>query len=131
MHVRAARDHTDRGGKAATGRLPTCTLGVKLGAGDRLAAVFRGGPAARAGLSAGDTLVAIDGIRFTPELLQARLLHATPGERVAVHAFRRDELAIFDVSLAEAPPEVCYLVPDADASPVARARRDAWLADDA
>ena len=130
MHVRAARDGKDRGGKAASGPLPACTLGVKLGTGDRLATVFADGPAARAGLSAGDVLVAVDGLKFSPERLQALLLHATPGTRVAIHAFRRDEFATFDVSLAAAPHEVCYLVADPEASPAAVARRNAWLAGD-
>jgi predicted metalloprotease with PDZ domain len=127
MHLRVARDGKDRGGEPATGGLPACTLGVKLGNGDRLVAVFGDGPAARAGLSAGDVLMAIDGIKFSPERLQALMTHAAPGTRVAIHAFRRDELASFDVTLAAAPEDVCYLACDADAAPAIVARRNAWL----
>jgi predicted metalloprotease with PDZ domain len=71
------------------------TLGVKLdgnGGEAKLATVYRGGAAERAGLAAGDVLLAIDGIRATPATLERRLARRRPGDTVVVHAFRRDEL---------------------------------------
>ncbi len=127
MQVRAARDAKDRGGKPSSKKLPSSTLGIRLGSGDRIATVLRDGPAARAGLSAGDVLVAIDGIRFTPERVDALLLHGQPGARITVSAFRRDELTTFDVTLAPAAEEVCQLVLDPEATTEAVALRNAWL----
>ena len=72
-------------------------------------------------------LVAIDGIRFKPERLDALLLHGRPGDRIKVSAFRRDELTTFDVQLAPAPEEVCQLAVDMAATPEAAALRDGWL----
>ena len=83
----------------------TPTLGVKTareGNELRLATVFDGGAAQQAGLAAGDVLVAIDGLRVTPETLDACLLRRRPGDTIQVHAFRRDELMTFSVRLA--PP---------------------------
>ena len=81
-------------------------LGVKLAARDgqlTVATAYSGRAAQRAGLSAGDALVAVDGLRMNERGLEAMLARRRPGERVRVHAFRRDELMEFEVTL-EAPP---------------------------
>lgn len=48
-----------------------------------------------AGLSAGDVLVAIDGLRVTGTNLDTLLGRYAVGAKVAVHAFRRDKLMTF------------------------------------
>jgi predicted metalloprotease with PDZ domain len=71
----------------------------------RVVQVYDGGPAQAAGLSGGDTLVAINGLRATGGKLDALLTRYRPGDTVEVLAFRRDELMRFDVRLAtQAPP---------------------------
>ena len=71
------------------------------GADSKLAQVHEGGAAHRAGLSAGDILVALDGLRIggTPASLEGLLGRYRVGQSVEVHAFRRDELMRFDVVL--------------------------------
>jgi predicted metalloprotease with PDZ domain len=71
------------------------------GADTKLSAVHEGGAAHRAGLSAGDLLVAVDGLRVTgnPSNLEALLSRYRVGDTVQVHAFRRDELMTFAVQL--------------------------------
>ncbi|GGC16076.1 M61 family metallopeptidase [Pseudoduganella buxea] len=71
------------------------------GADCKLTAVHEGGAAHRAGLSAGDLLVAIDGLRVTgnPSNLDNLLGRYRVGDTVQVHAFRRDELRTFAVQL--------------------------------
>ena len=88
---------------------PKAKHGVDLGIRTRvennevvLAAVHPGGAAHAAGLSAGDTLVALDGLRITPATFDALLARQRPGNTVGVHAFRRDELLQTTVTLA--PP---------------------------
>jgi predicted metalloprotease with PDZ domain len=61
------------------------------------------GPLAQAGISAGDTLVAIDGIKASDSSLKALQQRARPNEVVQIHAFRRDELMTFAVQLAASP----------------------------
>jgi predicted metalloprotease with PDZ domain len=65
----------------------------------RLTTVYDGGPAQSAGLSAGDLLLAIDGLRVTPATLERLLCRRQAGDTVRVHAFRRDELMEFSVKL--------------------------------
>ena len=71
------------------------TLGAKL------TQVHEGGAAHRAGLSAQDILIAIDGLRVSgnPSNVDTLLCRYRVGDRVKVHAFRRDELMEFDVTL--------------------------------
>jgi len=125
--LRPAADARDRGGKPGSGPPPPCTLGLRIGADMKVAAAFRDGPAARAGLSAGDALVAIGGLKATPERLATTLARAAPGDALEVHAFRRDELMSFAVVLAPAPEDTCFLVLEATVAPDVQARRDAWL----
>ena len=126
LHLRPAQDAKDRGGKPAGGTAPRCTLGVRFGADQTLAVVLRDGPAARAGLSAHDTLVALDGLKATPEHVANLLARRTPGETIEACAFRRDELMRFAVTLAAPADDTCYLTL-ADASPEVAARRQGWL----
>lgn len=65
----------------------------------KLSSVHEGGAAHRAGLSAGDLLVAVDGLRVTPANLDTLLGRYAVGARIEVHAFRRDELMTFELTL--------------------------------
>jgi predicted metalloprotease with PDZ domain len=111
----------------AAGTAPT--LGVRLGSGReaRLATVYDDSPAQRAGLSAGDVLIAVDGLRINADKLPKMLERRRPGERVDIHAFRRDELLCFEVELAAAPADVVKLAVDAKAAKSAEKLRRGWL----
>ncbi|RJG28010.1 M61 family metallopeptidase [Massilia cavernae] len=67
----------------------------------KLGQVHEGGAAHQGGMSAGDVLVAVDGLRVagTPNNVDALLARYKVGETVTVHAFRRDELMAFKVTL--------------------------------
>jgi predicted metalloprotease with PDZ domain len=67
----------------------------------KLSSVHEGGAAHQAGLSGGDLLVAIDGLRVSgnPNNVETLLSRYSVGSTVEVHAFRRDELMRFDVLL--------------------------------
>ena len=92
----------------------------------KLASVHEGGPAHHAGLSAGDVLVAINGLRVTASNLDGLLQRYRTGDEVEVHAFRRDELMSFSLTLAtDAAPQFTLEPRD---KPMAGARlRKAWL----
>ena len=126
-HLRAASDAGDRGGKPASGPLPACWLGAKVAPDFKLQHVFNGGPAERAGLAAGDVLIALDGVRASAEALSALAADRAAGERVAIHAFRRDELITVDLTVEASPLDTCYLALRAEVRPDALALRDAWL----
>jgi len=69
--------------------------------GAKLTQVHEGGAAHQAGLSALDVVIAIDGLRVNgnPPNVDTLLARYRVGDRVTVHAFRRDELMAFDVTL--------------------------------
>ncbi len=69
----------------------------------------------------------MDGLRATPDTIDAMLKRRGPGERVTVHAFRRDELLTVDVELAEPPLDTCYLTLREAPGERAQALRDGWL----
>ena len=67
----------------------------------RLSTVYTDSPAQQAGLSAGDVLVAIDGVRVTPVTLDRQLMRRRAGDCITVHAFRRDELRSVSLQLGQ------------------------------
>lgn len=110
-----------QGGKASL------DVRTKKDGGDcRLASVHEGGAAHRAGLSVGDVLVAIDGLRVTAPNLDTLLQRYRSGDAVSLHAFRRDELMSFDVELRpESAPQVSLEIHE---KPIAGVKlRNAWL----
>jgi predicted metalloprotease with PDZ domain len=137
LHLRAAEHDGDRGGKAGSDGIDAETsrrwLGARLAAGTNatLQHVFNGGPAERAGLAAGDVIVAIDGLRAAPDAIEKLLRHRRAGEALTVHAFRRDELIVTELTLGDAPHDVCWLSVDAGVDDETRSRRAAWLGTDA
>jgi predicted metalloprotease with PDZ domain len=80
-----------------------------------------------AGLAAGDTLVALDGIRVSRDNLEQLVAAAGEGAPVRIHAFRRDELMEFSVRPGPAPADTCELHLLGDAPDEAVRRRAAWL----
>ncbi|MDR8035743.1 M61 family metallopeptidase [Burkholderia cenocepacia] len=112
----------------ATGAAAKPTIGARPrgGADCTLAAVYEGGAAHRAGLSAGDTLIAVDGLRVTGTNLDALLARYRPGDKVEVHAFRRDELRTAKLKL-DGPEVTRYRLTAAAKPAVATKAREAWL----
>lgn len=113
-------------GEGSTG----VALGLRLASGSTQAQVqyvLDGTPAQAAGLMAGDVLVALDGLRVESQDLDRLLNDYAPGDRVSLHAFRRDELMAFDIVLAAREADTWRIRPKADADADALARRKAWL----
>ena len=129
--LRRSAGGKDKGGKAANdGTLPDVWLGAELGGRDGrsvFTVVHNGGPAERAGISPGDELVALDGLRVNLAGAEARTRRYKPGDRSDVTVFRGDELMTLRLHWEEAPADTCYLVLATDADEAVASRRDAWL----
>ena len=115
---------------ADAGKAAKPSLGVRTARDaneSRLANVYEKGAAHKAGLSAGDILVALDEIRVSATNLESLLARYRVGDAVTLHAFRRDELMRFKVKLAaDDAPQIALT---AEAKPAAAVRlRKAWLA---
>lgn len=95
----------------AASKLPSLQARLRQNGGQcQLATVFTDGAAHQAGLSAGDTLVALDGLRISDSAGLERLLGAyEAGQTVQIHVFRRDELRCFTLQLARPAQDECVL----------------------
>ncbi|NMM38176.1 MAG: M61 family metallopeptidase [Glaciimonas sp.] len=99
---------------------------VRNGSFCKIANVYEGGAAHQGGLSAGDLLLALDGVRVTATNLDALLSRYRVGDAIVLHAYRGDILMAFDVTLAsDSVPQWSLL---AESKPLTIARkRAAWL----
>jgi predicted metalloprotease with PDZ domain len=105
-------------------------IGAKLGSeGEsvKLVNVMNGGPAHRAGLSAGDLVIAVDGLRVKSGGLDKVLARRTAGERLRLHAFRRDELFETEIVLSGSEATTATLVPEGRAGTEALRLKKGWL----
>ena len=92
----------------------------------KVAAVYENNAAHLAGISAGDVLVAIDGLRVTGMNLESVLSRYRVGDAIAVHVFRRDELLSLALTLGSDDTPAVTL--KTEERPVAAMRlRTAWL----
>ena len=107
------------------------SLGVRSGrdgADLKINQVFEGGAAQKAGLAAGDIIIAIDGLRVSSDNIDSHLTRYRPGETVPMHVFRRDELRVLPLTLAAAKPDA-WTLSIMDDPGLARSRK-AWLGAD-
>lgn len=113
-------------GEPENGAKPSLGARLRGGADATLSVVFEGGPAQKAGLSAGDVLMALDGLRVTGANLDAMLGRYQPGAKVEIHAFRRDELRVTRLTLG-GPDVARYKLAVTDKRVATRALRGHWL----
>jgi predicted metalloprotease with PDZ domain len=131
MQLRPPRSGIDRRDqKSRKERQPSrgVAIGVRTsndGGDVKLSQVFDGGAAQKAGLAAGDIIIAIDGLRVTPDDIDAHLGRYRPGEVVPVHAFRRDELHELQLRLEAAKLDAWTLHVNDNATGARNRRR--WL----
>ncbi len=112
VQLRASEGASDTGGRAGATTLPRSWIGVRTQAsegGVQLSFVQADSPAEAAGLSAGDIIVALDGLRVNQASWEKRLQQRAVGERISVYAFRRDEWLATTCQIAAAPLDTCVL----------------------
>ncbi len=124
--LHAPRGAGDEGGRGSAQPSVGGWIGASLRSDASLATVFTGSPAARAGLSPGDVLLAIDGLRVTGGSLAARIEALLPGRGVEVHFYRGDELLAAQLTPIAAPADTWTLTLATVEGPVLERRR-AWL----
>jgi len=92
----------------------------------KIAQVFDGGAAREAGLSAGDTIIALDGIRVNAGNIERRLKSYDIGVTLSLTTFRRDEMAAINLKLKADSVMTCVLTLN-DNPASAKVRRTLWL----
>jgi len=132
MRLRPAKGPKDTGGFVEEfvdeSTPPKKILGVRFAEGGhevRIVQVYDGGAARAAGLAVGDVLVAVDGIRVTPDNIH-ELIGAIQ-DRAEVVLFRRDELMRLEVTPQPASADTCELRLCVEGETDALVRRRAWL----
>jgi len=128
--LRAASSQADNGGiQDNLSQKERAVLGVRSSkehAGAKLLQVFDHGAAQLAGLSVGDIIVAVDSLKINDlDDLGSRY---SPKDKVMIHAFRRDELMTFELTLQAAPADTAQLKLKANLDEQALAIRQNWLA---
>ncbi len=112
FQLRTSINASDRGGAVSgSPELHLRHLGMVLTeSGDaKLRYVLADSAAHRAGLCAGDTLVAIDGLRAARPTLVKHLARFEPGELITVHYFRHDILSSAEIEVGRAPLDAVSL----------------------
>ncbi len=134
FRLRPAKEPDDKGGRCPPEEtVPSVpVLGARFRqSGDlvELTHVFDDGAAQSAGLSAGDRLIALDGIQVkATNLAQAVATTLANGSR-RVHLLRRDELMSFVIHPKPAPADTCdlWLLPEDQLDDAVLKRRRSWL----
>lgn len=106
------------------------TLGVRTrneGGWLKLTHLLDGGTAQAAGLAAGDLLVALGGLRVTPDNLEALLQQFAPGQTVEALVFRDDRQLTLTVTPRPAHDEQWTLKVAARPAAAAKRLRAGWL----
>lgn len=130
LHLRSAESGDDPGGNAAKRDQPRPWLGIGTQAvHDRVLIkhVLADGPAASAGISAGDELLAINDVRVTPANVENIIQALEIGSSARLHVFRRDELLSGSADVLRPPRDTVWLSLDDDADEESLARRAQWL----
>ncbi|MGV6851933.1 MAG: M61 family metallopeptidase [bacterium] len=92
----------------------------------KLVRVYDDSPAQQAGLSAGDTLIALNDIRISPQNFTALLERIELYQSYSIHAFRRDELKTFQLKMKLAPKDRVCMSLDQHASDDALKKLTRW-----
>ncbi|MEL7311000.1 MAG: PDZ domain-containing protein [Pseudomonadota bacterium] len=127
--LRPATGPADAGGMSTSNPVPGY-LGFRVASGQtRVAAVMTDGPAQRAGLSAGDEIVSVDGLKADPARVARMFTQSEPGQTVELHVFRRSRLLRLMLTVAAAKLDTVVLAERDDVSDAAVTQRRAlWLA---
>jgi len=128
--LRPAENMDDKGGKALKTSQALAGIGARFTNqtnGALISNVFDDSPAQIAGLSAGDVIIAIDGLKVDKSTIDTVIASYPPGSRVTVHTFRRDELMELSVTLQVIENNTCVITMDNNASAEQIRRHEVWL----
>ncbi|VAW95729.1 Putative protease [hydrothermal vent metagenome] len=130
INFRAAENQLDLGGhEVKAHNLNKVAFGIRTKLSNNLMTIqhiINDSCAQLAGLSAGDEIISIDGIKVTNNLNEL-LSDYKVGDEVEIFAFRRDELQKFSVKLQAAPLDTCELSFNKNSSSEQKTFCQLWL----
>jgi len=114
LNLRATTSVDDKGGKPDTDKNQSSPVSIgarfvtnNLGA--KITQVFSNESAEIAGLSAGDIIIAINNLKINKSTIDKVLNSYSTNDELIIHAFRRDELMTFNLTLKLAELTTCFL----------------------
>ncbi|MES9993228.1 MAG: PDZ domain-containing protein [Candidatus Thiodiazotropha sp.] len=93
----------------------------------RLLQVFDGGGAQLAGLSAGDEIVAVDGLNLSAKQMEKHIARLDQGVSIELHLFRGDELMVISCSPLPATADTCAIYLAQHPGSIQQQRLNNWL----
>ncbi|MES9944295.1 MAG: PDZ domain-containing protein [Candidatus Thiodiazotropha sp.] len=93
----------------------------------RLLQVFDGGGAQQAGLSAGDEIVAVDGLNLSAKQMEEYIARQQQGVSIELHLFRRDELKVIPFTPLPAASDTCTIYLPQHPGSLQQQRLNNWL----
>ena len=114
LNLRATTSVDDKGGKPGEDKNQSkpVSIGARLIAhnlGAKVTQVFTNQSAELSGLSAGDIIIAINDLQVNKSTFDKVINSYSANEKLVVHAFRRDELKAFNLTLKSAELTTCFL----------------------
>ncbi|MCG7948954.1 MAG: PDZ domain-containing protein [Candidatus Thiodiazotropha taylori] len=95
--------------------------------GIKIQQVFDDGAAQNAGISAGDEIVAVDGLKMSANQFENYILDTDAGDQIEVHLFRRDQLMSLVLQPQQAAFDTCYFELTEPSDEAAKQRQSDWL----
>lgn len=132
FNLRPTTSVDDKGGKINDNKNQNAP--VSMGArftennlGVKITQVFSNESAEQAGLSAGDIIIAINNVQVKKSNINKTINSYSVNDELIIHAFRRDELKIFNLTLNPAELTTCYLQIDKQANTEQCENQKKWL----
>lgn len=95
--------------------------------GIKIQQVFDDGAAQNAGISAGDEIVAVDGLKMSAKQFENYILDTDAGDQIEVHLFRRDQLMSLVLQPQQAAFDTCYFELTEPSDEAVKQRQSDWL----
>ncbi|MCG7966516.1 MAG: PDZ domain-containing protein [Candidatus Thiodiazotropha taylori] len=100
---------------------------ISKNSGIKIQQVFDDGAAQNAGISAGDEIVAVDGLRMSANQFENYILDTDAGDQIEVHLFRRDQLMSLVLQPQQAAFDTCYFELTEPSDEAVKQRQSDWL----
>jgi predicted metalloprotease with PDZ domain len=132
FNLRPTTSVDDKGGKASETKSQknATSIGARFienKLGTKITQIFSNESAELAGLSAGDVIIAINNLQINKSNITKTINSYDVGDKLTIHAFRRDELKVFELTLNAAELSTCYLEVDEKACSEHTERMENWL----
>ena len=132
FNLRPTTSVDDKGGKISEDKNQhnPVSIGARFSensTGVKITQVFSDESAEQAGLSAGDVIIAINNLQVNKSSINKIINRYSVGDEVTIHAFRRDELNMFKLTLHAAELTTCYLKINDQVNIEQSKRKDEWL----